>query len=670
MGDDHQQQQQGIEAPALLIPLQRSTISHLESAIDSISSSRSRSRSSHKRWSRALVLFSAFVTISIIGLVLGGNSSNLQVAVEKHKQQQQQQQQQPEHGRISIKDSEIVQSEKGVVAADDARCSEVGAAMLRKGGHAVDAAVATALCLGVVSPISSGIGGGAFMIVYSPSTAKAQAFDSRECAPAAATEDMYEKNPQAKSVGALSMGVPGELAGLHEAWLRYGRLPWRTLFEHAIKLARDGFVISPYLGHDITSYEKMIRADPGLTQVFAPNGELLLTGDTCHNLELAQTLEAVAEQGPRAFYDGEVGEKLIDDVKKAGGILTMDDLRNYRVQVTDALSVDVMGYTFFGMPPPSSGTLGLSLVLNILDSYGSPDASKGALGLHRTIEALKHMFAIRMNLGDPAFVNIDRYTSDMTSPTYAKKLQEKILDNTTFPSDYYLGRWSQLRDNGTSHFCIVDLERNVVSMTTTVNYVFGAGVLSPSTGIVLNNEMDDFSTPTEINPDKLPPAPANFIRPGKRPLSSMTPLVILKDNQLVGAIGGSGGLYIIPAVLQVFLNHFVLGMEPLAAVQNPRVYHKLIPNFVLYENWTLIEGDHIELPQERKAFLKERHHQLKAIAGGAICQLVVQTQQNSVHLGKENGNISSSSSSDGPRFTQGILTAVSDPRKDGRPAAI
>jgi gamma-glutamyltranspeptidase/glutathione hydrolase/leukotriene-C4 hydrolase len=204
-------------------------------------------------------------------------------------------------------------------------------------------------------------------------------------------------------------------------------------------------------------------------------------------------------------------------------------------------------------------------------------------------------------------------------------------------------------------------------MTTTVNYPFGAGLLSPSTGIILNNEMGDFSTPTEISPELLPPAPTNFIRPNKRPLSSMTPIIVLKDNQLAGVIGGSGGLHIIPAVIQVFLNHFILGMEPLDAVQNPRVYHKLIPNIVTYENWTVIDGDHIELPDERKHFLEERGHQLQAKKGGAICQLVVQNLGNNivVEMSRKLGKVSRRK----PIF-YGTLTAVSDPRKDGRPAAV
>ncbi|KAF3442934.1 hypothetical protein FNV43_RR16852 [Rhamnella rubrinervis] len=606
-----------------------------------------------KRWSRALWFLLPFITLIIVGFVYGSNT-NLWVHRGEHAYN---------HG-IDVKNDVEIESEKGVVAADDGRCSEVGASMLRQGGHAVDAAVATALCVGVVNPMASGIGGGGFMVVRSSSTAKTEAFDLRETAPLAASENMYDNNPTAKSYGALSMGVPGEIAGLHEAWLKYGRLAWRTLFQPAIKLAKDGFVVAPYLGNYITKRSEKILNDPGLRQVFAPKGKLLQAGDICYNVELGHTLEEVAEFGPQAFYNGTIGEKLVKDVREAGGILTMADLRNYKVEVMDAMAADVMGYTIYGMPPPSSGTLGLSLILNILNSYGSPDAAKGNLGLHRLIEAMKHMFSIRMNLGDPDFVNIDTFVSDMRSPDFAKKVREKIFDNTTFPPDYYMYRWSQLIDHGTSHFCIVDTDRNAVSMTTTVNYAFGAGVLSPSTGIVLNNEMDDFSIPTDVSTDNLPPAPANFIRPTKRPLSSMTPIIVTKDNQLAGVIGGSGGMNIIPAVVQVFLNYFVLGLNPLAAVQNPRVYHKLIPNVVSYENWTVIDGNHIELPEEIKLFLQERGHQLKALVGGAITQLVVQSLKNPIDIGRKNGKVSDR------RIFHGTLTAVSDPRKDGRPAAV
>ncbi|XP_077236122.1 gamma-glutamyl transpeptidase 4 isoform X2 [Tasmannia lanceolata] len=608
--------------------------------------------------SRRRIIRISIVVLAIIAvlLVVGYNSAGQWGRKEVEKREE----------RKSKGNDEVVEAEHGVVAADDGRCSDVGASMLKNGGHAVDAGVATALCLGVVNPMSSGIGGGGFMVVRSSSAgSKPQAFDFRETAPLAASQNMYEKNHASKVSGVLSMGVPGEIAGLHAAWVRHGRRPWSTLFQPSIRLARDGFEVAPYLASAIKISQKEIMADPGLRTVFAPNGKLLETGDTCYNLELSRTLEAVAEQGLQAFYNGSIAENLVRDVQKSGGILTMEDLHQYTVEVKDAMVVDALGYSILGMPPPSSGTAGLALVLNILESYGTSDAAKGSVGLHRLVESLKHMFAIRMNLGDPDFVNVTEYVSDMLSLSYAQQLQQKILDNTTFPADYYMSKWSQLRDHGTSHFCIVDADRNALSMTTTVNYYFGAKVLSPSTGIVLNNEMNDFSTPTETSKDKLPPAPSNFIRPNKRPLSSMTPIIILKDNQLAGVIGGSGGLFIIPAVIQVFLNHFILGMEPLAAVQHPRVYHELIPNVVLYENWTVIDGDHIELSQDSKLFLKERGHLLSAQASGAICQLVVHNIQSPTNM-----EVKHSPSDPDNRVFHGMLTAVSDPRKDGRPAGI
>ncbi|KAK7245495.1 hypothetical protein RIF29_40341 [Crotalaria pallida] len=595
-------------------------------------------------------LLLTFVALTIFGLAVRSNISldfGVLGGVEKY-----------DEGTTNI-----VESEAGVVAADDGRCSEVGASILRQGGHAVDAVVATALCLGVVFQASSGIGGGSFMVIRSSSTSQAQAFDMRETAPLAASQNMYQNNPEHKKSGALSMGVPGELAGLHAAWLKHGRLSWKTLFQPAIKLAIDGFLVSPTLGKFLDDSSNTIMNDPGLRNIYAPNGNLLKEGDLCRNVELGRSLEAVAEQGPQAFYKGTIGEKLVKDVREAGGILTMEDLHNYKVEITDAVTVNVMGYTIYGMPPPSSGTLGLSLVLNILDSYGSPDAAKGKLGLHRLIEALKHMYAVRMNLGDPNFVNIRGTMSDMLSPSFAKNIQHKIFDNTTFPPEYYMNRWSQLRDHGTSHLCVVDADRNAVSMTTTVNYHFGAGVLSPSTGIVINNEMDDFSAPTEISPDKLPPAPANFIEPNKRPLSAMTPIIVTKDDRLIGVIGGSGGMNIIPAVVQVFLNHFIKGMNPLDAVQSPRIYHKLIPNVVRYENLTAYDGDHIELSEESRLFLKERGHQLDEAPALAVTQFVVQTIKTPINMNRKIGEDINSHT----KF--GILTAVSDPRKGGCPAA-
>ncbi|KAF8662927.1 hypothetical protein HU200_055510 [Digitaria exilis] len=549
-----------------------------------------------------------------------------------------------------------VESEVGAAAADDARCSEVGAAALRAGGHAVDAAVAAALCLGVVHPMSSGLGGGAFVVVREGASGEAIAFDARETAPAAATPDMYAVDPAAKYKGALAMGVPGELAGLHAAWSRYGRLPWRDLVAPAIRLARDGYEIVAYVARALKSSEADVLADPGLRAVFAPAGRVLAAGETCRNPALAAALELVADEGAAALYGGAVGEALVRDVTAAGGIVTVEDMRGYRVEVSDAMRVDAMGFTFLGMPPPSSGTVGMAMILNVLGGYKSLEFLKGFLGIHRLIEAIKHMLATRMDLGDPDFVNVTGDVAEMLSLPFADRIRGRIVDNTTFPAGYYFPKWRQLDDHGTSHLCVVDGDRNAVAMTTTVNYYFGAKVLSPSTGIVLNNEMDDFSVPAKRTPDHLPPAPANFIAPGKRPLSSMTPLIILKDGQLTGVVGGSGGTNIIATVTQVFLNHFVVGMDPLAAVQQPRVYHKLIPNVVTYEDETVADGEVIALSAEAKEFLEQRGHWLVSTASGAVCQFIVHEVEEPAAAG---GGV-----------VRGMLTAVSDPRKDGRPAGL
>ncbi|KAJ1282583.1 hypothetical protein BS78_03G063600 [Paspalum vaginatum] len=552
-----------------------------------------------------------------------------------------------------------VESGAGAVAADDARCSEVGAAALRAGGHAVDAAVAAALCLGVVHPMSSGLGGGAFLVVRDAASGHAVAFDARETAPAAATPDMYAADPSAKSKGPLAMGVPGELAGLHAAWSRYGRLPWRDLVAPAARLARDGYEIVAYVAGALRDSEADVLADPGLRAVFAPEGRVLEAGETCRNPALADALERVAEEGAAAFYGGAVGESFVRDVRAAGGIVTVEDLRGYEVEVSGAMRADAMGYTFLGMPPPSSGTVGMALILNVLGGYKSLDFLNGFLGIHRLIEAIKHMLAIRMNLGDPDFVNVTGDVAKMLSPALADRVRQRIVDNTTFPPGYYLPKWAQLDDHGTSHLCVVDGDRNAVALTTTVNSFFGAKVLSPSTGIVANNEMDDFSVPAKRTPDQLPPAPANFIAPGKRPLSSMTPLVILKNGQLVGVLGGSGGTNIIATVTQVFLNHFIVGMDPMAAVQRPRVYHKLIPNVVSYENETVVDGDVIALNGAAQAFLEQRGHQLQSTDSGAVCQFIVQELAAPDAPGGGSGGV-----------FRGRLTAVSDPRKGGSPAGL
>ncbi|XP_055811007.1 glutathione hydrolase 1-like isoform X2 [Solanum dulcamara] len=541
---------------------------------------------------------------------------------------------------------EVIKANHGVVATDDGRCSRIGRDVLREGGHAVDAAVAAAFCLGVVSPASSGIGGGSFMLIRS-ADGKTQAFDMREIAPKQASKNMYAQNAALKASGVLSIAVPGEIAGLYNAWKQYGKLPWRRLVRPATHLAHSGFKISPYLHMQMLKSESDIMADKGLHDLFTSNGSLLRIGDICYNKELGKTLRALSAYGIRPFYNGSIGVKLIKDIRKSGGILTMEDLQQYQVRIREPITADVMGFKIIGMPPPSAGGAAMVLILNILAQYGFPMEGPSSLLIHRQIEALKHAFAVRMNLGDPDFVKVKNVVNDMLSTEFAKQLKKTIYDNMTFNPNHYGGKWDQINDHGTSHMSVVDSERNAVSMTSTVNAYFGAKYLSPSTGIVLNNEMDDFSVPAKRSENVPPPAPANFIYPGKRPLSSMTPTIVLKGGQLRAVVGASGGAMIIAGTAEVFLNHFARGMDPFSSVMAPRYYHQLIPNVLQYENWTVVTGDHIEAPVKIRSALQKNGHVLQSIAGGTICQFVVQEFKSS---------------------KLGELVAVSDPRKGGFPA--
>ncbi|KAK7305961.1 hypothetical protein VNO77_43874 [Canavalia gladiata] len=547
---------------------------------------------------------------------------------------------------------EVIFAYKGAVATDDRRCSRIGMNVLRKGGHAVDAAVAAALCLGVVSPASSGLGGGAFMLL-SLANGLAKAFDMRETAPILASKNMYGGNTTLKAKGGLSVAVPGELAGLYEVWKQHGKLPWEALVKPAENLARGGFKISPYLHMQMEQTKSDLLEDTGLRGVFAPNGTMLKIGDICYNKKLAHTLKTISKFGPQAFYEGLIGLNLVKDVQNAGGILTMKDLKTYTIKQKEPISSDVLGLKILGMPPPSGGPP-MMLLLNILAQYDLPSGLSGALGIHREIEALKHVFAVRMNLGDPDFVNITGVLSDMLSRRFAEVLKNDINDNKTFGPNHYGGRWNQIHDHGTSHLNIIDLERNAISMTTTVNSYFGAKILSPSTGIVLNNEMDDFSMPRNISKDVPPPARANFIMPGKRPLSSMSPTIVLKDGKLKAVVGASGGAYIIAGTSEILLNHFIKGLDPFSSVMAPRVYHQLIPNVVYYENWTTVSGDHFELPADIRTALRRKGHTLQSLAGGTICQFIV---LDILESSRKNKGIE-----------DGKLIAVSDPRKGGLPA--
>ncbi|KAI3454589.1 hypothetical protein Pfo_011252 [Paulownia fortunei] len=538
--------------------------------------------------------------------------------------------------------SERVVARNGVVATDETECSKIGRDILRRGGHAVDAAVATTLCLGVVSPCFSGLGGGGFMLVRS-SSGNAKVFDMREMAPRQASKDMFGGDTSNWKTGPLSIAVPGQLAGLYTAHKQYGKIPWEALVKPAENLARKGFSISQSLFKTMASAKSIIMADKELRSLFAPNGELLLQGKTLHLTKLADTLAAISKHGMNIFYNGSMAQSLAEDIQMAGGIITKEDFQKYRVIPRKPLVAHVLGYQMVTVPPPASGGAMIILILKILSNYKATGVPI-SLGMHRLIEALKYALALRMNLGDPGFVNVTNVLENMTSTSYAKKLKNQINDNKTFDSAHYGSKWSQLYDHGTTHVCIIDGQRNVVTMTISLNSYFGSKVVSPSTGIFLNNQMYDFSIPTS---GTLPPSPANFIRPFKRPLSSMAPTIFVKGRQIKAVVGAAGGLLIPDAVTQVLINHLNLKMDPLIAVRVPRFYHMLYPNVLYHEDYKSKKGEHYSYHSQLLDELKKKGHVLRKAPGWTVCQFVIQKLK-------------------GP--DSGQLIAVSDQRKGGFPA--
>ncbi|KAL3640644.1 hypothetical protein CASFOL_015612 [Castilleja foliolosa] len=544
---------------------------------------------------------------------------------------------------------ESVVARNGVVATDQKECSEIGTRVLREGGNAVDAAVAATFCLGVVCPSYSGIGGGGFMLVRS-SSGEAEVFDMREMAPGGAHQDHAQYK-----FGPLSIAIPGQVAGLYTAHDKYGKLPWRELVKPAEELARKGFQILFGLYKSMKNTKSTIMSDEELKSLFSPDGKQLLSqGDIIRFSKLADTLALIAENGSNVFYNGLIARRLARDIQRAGGIITKEDFRNYRVVTRKPLVATVLGHKLVTAPPPASGGAVVILILKILSNYinSTGDFTEPGLLDHRLIEALKFALSLRTNLGDPKFVddaklkaNTTTVLRKMISTSYAKKLKNLINDKKTYEPDRYGSKWRQIYDHGTTHLCVVDKQRNVVTMTMSLNSYFGSKMVSPSTGIFLNNQMNDFSIPSTDTP---PPSPANFAYKYKRPLSSMAPIILLEGNQVSAVIGASGGLLIPDAVTEVLVNHFIRKLNPVDAVRSPRFYHELYPN-VLYHEDFLAEGSRLAI-SFTEAYLKEmkkKGHKLEKINYWTVCQFVIQKLE-------------------GP--DSGQLVAVSDLRKGGSPA--
>lgn len=479
--------------------------------------------------------------------------------------------------------------ENAVVAADAVECSIIGRDILQKGGSAADAMVASLLCTGLFSGHSSGIGGGAFIVYYDRKAKKKVFFNGREVAPLAATKDMYENDTSASVKGGLAIGVPGEVSAMWELHQAYGKLEWSKLFERTIEFAREGFVVPVALAKAIASREEDIRNDTNLREVFVKeNGELYSSGDIMTRPKLADSLRLIADEGKDVFYQGSLKENIVQDIQDYNGIITEEDLERYSVAEKDPLEINLDNWVIYSPPPPGSGAV-LSLILNILEGYGlTPDSvsntDKSALTYHRMIEAFKFAYAKRSALGDEDFLDIKEFVDQMISQAYADELRAKISDEVTHTYEYYEPAFLNVEDSGTAHISIVDADGNACAATSTINLYFGSKVRGSRTGIIFNNEMDDFSQPAADNYFGVPPSQSNFIVPGKRPMSSMTPTVCVDGNGKVMQVSGaSGGTRITTAVAATIMYTKWLGIDLETAIERRRLHDQLIPTRVSYE---------------------------------------------------------------------------------------
>ncbi|MCB9523287.1 MAG: gamma-glutamyltransferase [Myxococcales bacterium] len=497
------------------------------------------------------------------------------------------------------------QARKGMVAADNATASAEGARVLAEGGDAVDAAITTALVLGVVHPFASGLGGGGFAVVHRR-TADAFALDFREVAPGKATANMYldangEVIEGASRIGPRAAGVPGELAGLWALHKAHGKLPWARLVAPALRLARDGFPMHALLHSRLSRSLAQVAKSPDLAASFLDaTGQPLPLGATVKRPALARTLALLQAKGADPLYRGDVGQRLAAAMAKDGGLITQADLAAYQVKRRPLIALDWRGYRVLSMPPPSSGGAVLAQVLKVLEPVDLKALGHNSSAyLHRLSEALKHAFADRARImGDPDFTPVP--VDELLSPDAIARVQAAFRPDATLAREAYGQPFTLPKDGGTTHFSVVDAEGNAVALTSTINTGFGSYYVAGDTGLLLNDEMDDFvAKPGVPNAFGLIGREANAIAPGKRPLSSMTPTVVLKDGVPVLVVGGSGGPTIITGTVQVLLNVLAFDMPVRAAVEAPRIHHQWVPERVMVER---------DLPVDVVDALKRRGH--------------------------------------------------------------
>lgn len=479
---------------------------------------------------------------------------------------------------------------KGIVVAAHPLASEAGVEIMESGGNAVDAAIAASFVISVVRPQSTGIGGGGFMLLHDARTTQTSAFDFRERAPARATPELYRNLPAPATMdGPMSVATPGLVTGLAEIHKSLGKLPWASVVRPAIKIARDGFTVYPQLASALMERSDVLQKYPASTRIFFRDGRPLRAGETLVQNDLAATLTRIAVHGGSEFRTGETARRIASAVQKAGGPLHQSDLHRYRMLKRSPVTGDFKNHKIISMPPPSSGGVHAIEILNILRNDQEKIAASGfasTIHWHLMAEAMRRAFADRAAfMGDPDFVKVP--LARLLSLDHAEKWQRTINPAQATPSRSLDVKSASVtkESESTTHISVIDAEGNAVATTQTINFTFGSCMVAEGTGVVLNDEMDDFARAgSQPNAFGLVGNAANEVAPGKTPLSSMTPTIILAPTGKVSMVVGSpGGPRIISATMQTIFNRIVLGMSPADSVHAPRIHHQWIPDKLFIE---------------------------------------------------------------------------------------
>lgn len=515
--------------------------------------------------------------------------------------------------------SQPVLARKGMVISASAIASDIGAQVLRDGGNAVDAAVATAFALAVTHPSAGNIGGGGFL-VYRSASGDAISYDFRETAPAAASATMFLVNgvydAGVHHAGHRAVGVPGTVAGLHLAWQQRGKLPWKRLLTPAARLARDGFPLSPALAAELRDELEDMKAYPASVAQFSDRGRPYDAGQKLKQSDLARTLQRIAARGPVDFYEGETARLIDREMRAHGGLITLEDLKAYRPKTATPLRGNYRGFEILGMPPPSSGGISVIEILNVLEGFDLRTLGYGsAATLHLIAESMRRGFADRARyLGDPSF-NPQMPIERLISKEYARELRMTIDPERASKSTPSSFSWTG-ESNETTHLSVVDAERNAVALTYTLEYSYGSRIVVTGAGFLLNNEMGDFNPgPGLTTASGLIGTEPNLAAPGKRMLSSMSPTILARDGKVFMVTGSPGGRTIINTTLLTILDVVDFGMNAQEAVDSGRIHHQWLPDRLIYER-------HGFSP-DTLALLRSKGHDLKETSRQGAAEVIV-----------------------------------------------